>query len=256
MQLIHLFVYTYNVLHAATTLRAEALRSSKIRRLGRSKGLCSQGSRQQAWTRVTWTSPLVQSLGINSCACTCMHVLRIRYNLFHRYWDLSTKIIVNKILTDSARSQSGARRTKFHREKLSFVQSVTRATKFHLWWMNVLKLTEENVTGKPLHKNPRALKNGRGKVCICLLGWRIYFGTRKQKFRSKNWTRCKLLERFLKRKDEARKTEEIPATEPNDTLANLSPPSALKMATSTSRLRHAACNHGVMDARWRLLSTK
>ena len=66
----------------------------------------------------------------------------------------------------------------------------------------------------------------------------------------------KLLERFLKRKDEARKTEDIAAAELNDTLANLSSPSALKMATSTSRLRHAACNHGVMDARWRLLSTK
>ena len=61
-----------------------------------------------------------------------IHVLRIRYNLFHRYRDLSTKIIVNKILTDSARSQSGARRTKFHREKLQFVQSATRTTKFHL----------------------------------------------------------------------------------------------------------------------------
>ena len=51
--------------------------------------------------------------------------------LFHRYWDLPTKIVVNKIRTDSKCSQSGVRTTKFHREKLSFVQSATRTTKFH-----------------------------------------------------------------------------------------------------------------------------
>ena len=51
--------------------------------------------------------------------------------LFHRSWDLPTKIVVNKIRTDSKCSQSGVRTTKFHREKLSFVQSATRTTKFH-----------------------------------------------------------------------------------------------------------------------------
>ena len=50
-------------------------------------------------------------------------------------------IIVNKICTDSARSQSGVRRTKFHREKLSFVQPATRKTKFHWLWMNVMTRT-------------------------------------------------------------------------------------------------------------------
>lgn len=50
-------------------------------------------------------------------------------------------IIVNKICTDSARSQSGLRRPKFHREKLSFVQSATRKTKFHWLWMNVMTRT-------------------------------------------------------------------------------------------------------------------
>ena len=51
---------------------------------------------------------------------------------------------------------------------------------------------EENVTRKPLHKRLRALKNGRGKVYFCLLGWKIYVGTRRQKYRSKTWTRCKI----------------------------------------------------------------
>ena len=38
--------------------------------------------------------------------------------------------MVNKIRTDSKCSQSGARTTKFHREKLPFVQLVTQTTKF------------------------------------------------------------------------------------------------------------------------------
>lgn len=39
--------------------------------------------------------------------------------------------MVNVIRTDSKRSQSGAQTTKFHREKIAFVQSATRTTKFH-----------------------------------------------------------------------------------------------------------------------------
>ena len=50
----------------------------------------------------------------------------------------------NKIRTDFKRSQSGARMTKFHCEKISFVQSATRTTKFHWWWMNVLKETSSD----------------------------------------------------------------------------------------------------------------
>ena len=49
----------------------------------------------------------------------------------------------------------------------------------------------------------------------------------------------RLLERFLKTKDEDRKIEDIPAAELNmmNPLANLLSPFALKMATSTGRLR-------------------
>ena len=75
--------------------------------------------------------------------------------------------------------------------------------------------TEENVTRKPLHKRLCALKNGRGKVYFCLLGWKIYVGTRKQKYRSKTERDVRLVERSLKMKDECRKIEDIPAAELN-----------------------------------------
>ena len=31
-----------------------------------------------------------------------------------------------------------------------------------------------------------------GRFAVCLLSWKIHFRTRKQKYRSKNWTRCKI----------------------------------------------------------------
>ena len=87
--------------------------------------------------------------------------------LFHGYRDLSTKIIVNKIRTDSARSQSGARTTKFHRKK-TIICPIRKANDEISLMMN--ERTEENFTRRPLHKRLRALKNSRGKVYFCLLG--------------------------------------------------------------------------------------
>ena len=108
------------------------------------------------WNNSFWTAVIDESVN-------AMIILHSQTS-FHWHWDLCTKIIVNKIRTDSARSQLGA-----------------RTTKFNLWWMNVLKRTSPEATREPLHQNPRALKNGRGKVCFCLFGWRIYFGTWKKK---------------------------------------------------------------------------
>ena len=119
---------------------------------------------------------------------------------------------MNKIRTDSARSQSGARTTKFHCKKLSFVQSAKRTMKFHWWWMNVLKRT---APVRRCTKGCALWKNGRGKVYFCLLAWKIYVGTRKQKYRSKTERDVRLLERSLKMKDEHRKIEDIPAAELN-----------------------------------------
>ena len=74
---------------------------------------------------------------------------------------------MNKIRTDSARSQSGARTTKFHRKK-TIIRLISKAKDEISLMMK--ERTEENVTRKPLHKRLRALKNGRGKVYFCLLG--------------------------------------------------------------------------------------
>ena len=75
---------------------------------------------------------------------------------------------MNKIRTDSARSQSGARTTKFHRKKKTIIRPISKAKDEISLMMN--ERTEENVARKPLHKILRALKNGRGKVYFCLLG--------------------------------------------------------------------------------------
>ena len=97
---------------------------------------------------------------------------------------------------------------------------------------------DENVTREPLHKHPRAFKKGRGKVYFCLLGWIIYFGTRKQNSAQKTEGGVRLLERFLKMKDEDRKIEDIPAAELNENISEfiISVRTNL-IATSTSRLR-------------------
>jgi len=87
---------------------------------------------------------------------------------------------VNKIRTDSKWSQSGARTTKFHREKKIFCP-ISNANDEISLMMN--ERTEENVIREPLHKTPHALKNSRGKVCFCLLS---YFRTRKQEYRPRN----------------------------------------------------------------------
>ena len=123
---------------------------------------------------------------------------------------------MNKIRTDSARSQSGAQTTKFHREKLSFTQSAKPTTKFHLRWMNILKTMSPK---SYLHKNPHTLKMREGRFASVCLVEEYIFGTRKQKYRLKSWTRCKIVERFLKMKNEDRKIEDIPAAELNEYIS-------------------------------------
>ena len=121
----------------------------------------------------------------------------IQIYCFHRYWDLSTKIIVNKISTDSTRSQSGARTTTFHREKISFVQSATRTTKFHSWWMKVLmEMSSESHCTKPvrIEKWPRF-------ASVCSVEEFILEHENKNTAQ-KTERDVRLLERFLKTKDE------------------------------------------------------
>ena len=57
-------------------------------------------------------------------------------------------LLVNKICTDSKCRQSGERTTKFHREKLSFVQSA--ASNDNSLMMN--ERSEENVIREPFLK--------------------------------------------------------------------------------------------------------
>ena len=123
---------------------------------------------------------------------------------------------MNKIRTDSARSQSGAQTTKFHREKLSFTQSATPTMKFHLRWMNILKTMSPK---SYLHKNPHTFKMREGRFASVCLVEEYIFGTPKQKYRLKSWTRCKIVERFLKMKNEDRKIEDIPAAELNEYIS-------------------------------------
>ena len=74
--------------------------------------------------------------------------------------------------------------------------------------------TEEDVIREPLDKNPHALINGRGKVCYCLLSWRIFFEENKNKKHNEMY--IMLLESFFKTKDEDRKIEDIWAVELNE----------------------------------------
>ena len=68
-------------------------------------------------------------------------------------------------------------------------------------------------------QNPRALKNGRGKVRFYLLSWRIHFRTENKNTAQKTERDVRLLERFLKTKDEDRKIEDIPAAELNEFIS-------------------------------------
>ena len=69
-------------------------------------------------------------------------------------------------------------------------------------------------------QNPHALKNGQRKVCFCFLSWRIYFKSKKQKYRSKNWTRRKFARRkIFEKKDEDTKVENILAAELNEYIS-------------------------------------
>ena len=74
---------------------------------------------------------------------------------------------MNKFRTDFKSSQSGARTKKIDRKKL-MVHPISNTNDEISLMMN--GRTEERVIREPLHKNPHALNNDRGKVCFCLLG--------------------------------------------------------------------------------------
>ena len=70
------------------------------------------------------------------------------------------------------------------------------------------------------HKKTHALKNGRGKVFFCLLSWRIIILEQENKNTAQKTERdVRLLERFLKTKNEDRKIEDIPAVELNEYIS-------------------------------------
>ena len=155
-------------------------------------------------------------------------------SLFHRYWDLPTKIVVNKICTDSKCSQSGVRTTNFTVENYpSSNQQCERRNFTNDEWTYW-----RECHARAIAQNPCALKNGRGKVRFCLLSWRIHFRTQKQKYHSKNWKRCKIAWKiFWKRRTKTGKLKIFQWLIWINSLANLLSPYALKMATSTSQLR-------------------
>ena len=122
---------------------------------------------------------------------------------------------MNKIRTDSTRSQPGARTTKFHRER-KIVRPISNANDKISLMMN--ERTEGYVILEPLHKNSRALKNGRGRFAsVCSV--EEFILEHENKNTAQNIEQdVRLLERFLKTKDEDRKIEDIPAVELNERI--------------------------------------
>lgn len=85
--------------------------------------------------------------------------------LFHSYWYLSTKRLVDIVCAGSELGQSGSRTAKLLCEKVSLVQSATRATEFPQF-MN--KHIERNVTWQSFTRNHVVGKMTRGKfVSLC-----------------------------------------------------------------------------------------
>ena len=82
--------------------------------------------------------------------------------LFHRYWDLFSKIIDNAIRADDQHSQSGTRTTS------SSNQQRERQYFTNCEWTYYLNTSKYRALWRIT------------KGCFCLLSW-IYFGTRKQK---------------------------------------------------------------------------
>lgn len=106
---------------------------------------------------------------------------KLKWLLFHRFWDLSTKIIGNTIRNDSKRSQSEARTTKLYWETMSFVKSAVRTKKFHRWWMNV-----QRGTSPVAQKAARFVKWPR-KGLLLFARFRIYFRERREKYLNENF---------------------------------------------------------------------
>ena len=121
------------------------------------------------------------------------------FHLFHRYWDLPTKIAVNKIRTDSKCSQSGARTTKFTVKNYRSSNQLRKRRNFSndewTYW--------RERHARAVAQNPHTLKNmaeGRfASVClveecilrarkdkyVCKTAWRIFENEGR---RRKSWT--------------------------------------------------------------------
>ena len=117
--------------------------------------------------------------------------------------------------------------------KKIFVRPMSKRRNF----TNRNERTEENVVQEPLHRNLHSLKNGRRKVCFCLPSWRVYFGTRKQTYSLKEWTRWDRLKDFWKRRTKTGKLYIFQPLSWMKTIADLSSPSARKIAPTASQPR-------------------
>ena len=153
-----------------------------------------------------------------------------------KYWYLSTKIIVKKkiVLILNVANQEHERKNFTVKKYRSSNQQRERRNFTSDEWTYRMERHPTAVAQKPC-----ALQNGRGKVCFCLLSSGIYFRTRKQKCRSKNWTRCTIA--WTNFENEGRRQENGSYSSGGaewilNTSTNLSSPSALKTAMNTSRL--------------------
>ena len=92
-------------------------------------------------------------------------------SLFHRYWDLSTKSRwIKFVLILNEANQEHERQNFTVKKYRSSNQQRKRRSFTGDEWTYRRKRHPTAVA----HKKTRALKNGRGKVCFCLLSWRIW----------------------------------------------------------------------------------
>ena len=123
---------------------------------------------------------------------------------------------MNKIRTDSKCSQSGVRTTKFHREKI-IVRPISNANDEISLMMN--ERTEENVMREPLHKTRALWKMAEGRFASVYSVEEFILEHENKNTAQKTERDVRLLERFLKTKDEDRKIEDIPAAELNEFIS-------------------------------------
>ena len=109
------------------------------------------------------------------------NLLLIIYYLFLRYWDLTTKIIVNKFRTDSQCNQSGARTALLVKNTVRPISNADDEIS-----LTINERTEENVIRELLLKNPHALKTG---LFAQLKNW---YYNKKTKIPIKKKPRCEI----------------------------------------------------------------